>query len=94
MVLRVPDELRLELLLVPREGGGKISLREYMIFDAETRAAFLRRDPDEWPGIARTFMRDRLAVSRTMGRHGLERLEAGEISQATYELEQAREAFV
>lgn len=81
-------------ILVPREGGGKISLREYMIFDAETRAAFLRRDPDEWPGIARTFMRDRLAVSRTMGRHGLERLEAGEISQATYEIEQAREAFV
>ena len=81
-------------ILVPRVEGGKVSLREYMIFDAETRAAFLRRDPDEWPGIARTFMRDRLAVSRTMGRHGLERLEAGEISQETYEFVTAREAYV
>jgi defect-in-organelle-trafficking protein DotB len=81
-------------ILVPRIGGGKVSLREYMIFDAETRAAFLRRDPDEWPGIARTFMRDRLATSRTMGRHGLERLEAGEISQENYEFVTAREAYV
>lgn len=80
--------------LVSRVEGGKVSVREYMIFDAETRAAFLRRDPDEWPGIARTFMRDRLAVSQTMGRHSLERLEAGEISQETYEYLTAREAYV
>jgi len=71
-------------LLFPRLGGGKVALREYMIFDDRTRALFMRRPSHEWPGLARRMMDENKVQSKKMVTSAWEALERGDISFAVY----------
>ncbi len=68
-------------LLFPRIGGGRVACREFMIFDSATRNAFLGKDPDDWPALARKMMLGKRAVSRTLSESTYLAYRAGLLSQ-------------
>ena len=43
-------------LLCNRVGGGKIAVREFLLFDAGVRRALEEVDPNEWPGMIRRML--------------------------------------
>jgi len=71
-------------LLFDRVGGGKVGLREYMVFDDRTRAVFMKRPTEEWPLLARQLMEAKRVTSKRMVESGWEAYEAGLISRDTY----------
>ena len=71
-------------ILRPRIGGGRVALREYMIFDDRTRATFMRRHPNDWPALARTMMNDNKVQSKKLVTSAWEAFAAGQLSQAHY----------
>jgi defect-in-organelle-trafficking protein DotB len=72
-------------LLVPRVGGGKVAVREFMVFGSNVRDAFLREPVDNWPRLARRMLAEERALGRTMAQAALELLAKGEIDERTYE---------
>lgn len=54
--------------LVPKIGGGRIALREYLVFTDQIRAEFLNAEPENWPSISLRIMRD----------HGQSRIQAAQ----------------
>ena len=68
-------------LLFPRIGGGRVACREFMIFGSATRNAFLGKDPDDWPALARKMMLGKRAVSRTLSESTYLAYRAGLLSQ-------------
>lgn len=45
-------------ILVPKEGGGRISLREWLVFDDKLREQLLEMSPDKWPAALIRIVRD------------------------------------
>ena len=86
MAVDIMQSLRLVVtqLLYPRASGGKVALREYMVFDAGTRAQFLRADPGTWPDLARRTMLGRKAVCKTMADSAYEAYDTGTLSKDWY----------
>jgi defect-in-organelle-trafficking protein DotB len=93
MAVDIMESLRMVVtqILVPRKGGGKVACREYMIFDPDTRAAFLKKDTDEWPKLARSMMDSRTAVSQKLVRGARALIEKDLITDETYDYITSRE---
>jgi defect-in-organelle-trafficking protein DotB len=93
MAVDIMESLRMVVtqLLVPRKGGGKVAVREYMIFDPDTRAAFLKKDTEEWPKLARSMMDARTATSQKLTRGARALIEKGLITDETYDYITSRE---
>ncbi len=71
-------------LLFPRVGGGRVALREFMVFDAGTRTQFLQQEVGRWPAFARSLMLQRKAVSKTMSDSAYEAHRSGALSKETF----------
>lgn len=68
--------------LLRREGGGRVALREYLVFDDETRAEFTSRAVDEWPGLVAKIMADPGdRVARSLSQHTRQLLDVGLITE-------------
>lgn len=70
--------------LVDRVGGGKVGLREYMIFDAAARAQFLKQPPATWPAMARRMIREKRVEGRLMTESAWLAYDKGLISDEKY----------
>ena len=68
MAVDIMQSLRMIVtqLLFPRRGGGRVAIREYMIFDNQTRNKFLNRNVNEWPAYARRLMQEKSVPSQRM----------------------------
>lgn len=53
-------------ILRPRVGGGRVALREYMIFDDRIRSQFLKKPTEQWPAMARQMLDDKKVLGRKM----------------------------
>lgn len=67
-------------ILVPRIGGGKAALREYVVFDSWTRQKLTRLDHDMWPSEIRRMMAEGEVVCKTMADSASEAFERGWIT--------------
>lgn len=68
-------------VLVPRIGGGRIGLREWMAFDDELREQLLSTSPDEWSAAVMKAVPER---GRTMAESARLAYEAGKIDRRRY----------
>lgn len=87
MAVDIMESLRMCVtqLLVPKIGGGKVGIREFMVFGPKVRDRFLNeKDVDSWPRLARRLLSEQAAVGQTMQQAALKLLYAGEISKETY----------
>lgn len=75
--------------LVPTIDGKRVALREYLIFDEETRDILLSKDPETLTQATRELVRSR---GRPMHVDAKEKLDAGLISERTYRLVAAGES--
>lgn len=69
--------------LVPTVDGKRVALREYLVFDEQTRDALLESDPNEITTKTRKLVRER---GQLMTLDAKEKLEQGIISERTYNL--------
>ena len=69
--------------LVPTVDGKRVPLREYLIFDEETRDILLESDPNEVTRITRQLVRER---GQLMTVDAKEKLDAGIIDERTYHI--------
>jgi len=69
--------------LVPTIDGKRVALREYLVFDEEARDILLESNPNEVTRVTRQLVRDR---GRLMTVDAKEKLDAGIISERTYQL--------
>ncbi len=46
-------------LLVPKKGGGRIAIREYIKFDAASRREIMKHSVDEWTTVVQDLMRNK-----------------------------------
>ncbi len=69
--------------LVPTVDGKRVPLREYLIFDEETRDILLESDPNEVTRVTRRLVRQR---GQLMTVDAKEKLKAGIIDERTYKL--------
>ncbi len=67
--------------LRPRLGGGKVAIREYMIFDDDIRADLLKRDADDWGPRIREMFESRNVICKSMKQSALDLYELGLIAQ-------------
>lgn len=72
-------------LLLPRQGGGKIACREFMVFDRKVRASLVRLEPDDWPAKLREMMTERQVVGTTMADSARALFDGGAITDDTYD---------
>jgi defect-in-organelle-trafficking protein DotB len=93
MAVDIMESLRMVVtqILVPRKGGGKVAAREYMLFDPDTRAAFLKKDTEEWPKLARDMMLSRTNVSQKLTRAARVLLDKDLITDETFDYITSRE---
>ena len=70
-------------ILVPKEGGGRISLREWLVFDDKLRENLLEMSPDKWPAALIKIVRDK---GHPMSDSAKALYEQKQISEATYRL--------
>lgn len=93
MAVDIMESLRMVVtqILVPKKGGGKVACREYMVFGPDERAAFLKKDTEEWPKLARSMMESRTAVSQKLTRGARALIEKGLITDETYDYITSRE---
>lgn len=69
--------------LVPTVDGKRVALREYLVFDEETRDILLESDPNDVTRVTRKLVRER---GQLMTIDAKEKLDAGIISERTFEL--------
>lgn len=69
--------------LVPTVDGRRVALREYLIFNEETRDILLSKEPEKLTEATRDLVNER---GRPMRVDAREKLEAGIISERTYKL--------
>lgn len=67
--------------LVPKEGGGRIGIREWMLFSEEVRDRLLSMHFEEWPGEIQRILP---YYGRTMARSAELAFEAGLINRRSY----------
>jgi defect-in-organelle-trafficking protein DotB len=72
-------------LLLDRVGGGKVAVREFMIFDRNVRTALMALDPDEWPTRIRQMLSLHQVVGQSMSEDAERLLLKGVISPETFE---------
>lgn len=87
MAVDIMESLRMCVtqLLVPKIGGGKVGIREFMVFGPKVRDRFLNeKDVDSWPRLARRLLSEQAAVGQTMQQAALKLLYAEQISKETY----------
>lgn len=70
-------------ILVPKEGGGRISLREWLVFDDRLREHLLEMSPDQWPAALIKIVRDH---GYPMADSAKKLREQGLISEQTFRL--------
>ena len=71
-------------VLLPRQGGGKVACREYMVFSEDVRDRMLREEIDDWPQVARRLLKEGECVGQSM-EHGARKLaEKSLITDQTY----------
>ncbi|WP_133127724.1 Dot/Icm type IV secretion system ATPase DotB [Legionella nagasakiensis] len=69
--------------LVPTVDGKRVALREYLVFDEETRDILLEGDPNEVTNTTRKLVRQR---GQLMTHDAKEKLEQGIINERTYKI--------
>lgn len=69
--------------LVPKVGGGRVSVREYLVFDEEVRDRLLTLEPDQWPAESRRLLRDK---GQPMGAGAERLLNDGLIDERTFRI--------
>lgn len=77
-------------LLLPRVGGGKVAVREFMVFDRKAKADLMGLDLEEWPTRIRDMLARRQVTGRAMSDAAKGLMEAGTITAETYEWIAAR----
>jgi defect-in-organelle-trafficking protein DotB len=87
MSLDIMQQLRVACTqkLVERVGGGRVAVREFMVFGHEIRAAFLREPIENWPRLVRSMLAEEKAIGQSMTRGAMKLLRAGQISEKTFE---------
>lgn len=68
--------------LRPRIGGGRVGMREYMIFDEDVRADLLKREVDEWGPRIRQMFESASVVCKSMKQSAIELHDKGLIAAA------------
>lgn len=71
--------------LVPRVGGGRVAVREFMVFGEEIREIFLRQQVDKWPRLVRQLLAEERAIGQSMAKGAMKLLRAGKITEEVYE---------
>lgn len=87
MAVDIMESLRMVVtqLLLPKIGGGKVGVREYMVFGPKVRERFLNeKDVDSWPRLARRLLQEQAAIGQTMQQAALKLLYDGQIDKETY----------
>lgn len=87
MSLDIMQQLRVACTqkLVEKVGGGRVAVREYMVFGHEIRAAFLREKTENWPKLVRSMLAEERAIGQSMAQGAMKLLRAGLISEETFE---------
>jgi defect-in-organelle-trafficking protein DotB len=87
MSIDIMEQLRLICTqrLIPRVGGGRVAVREFMVFGEEIRETFLRQDVDKWPRLVRSLLAEEKAIGQSMAKGAMKLLRAGKITEETYE---------
>ncbi len=87
MSLDIMQQLRVACTqkLVEKVGGGRVAVREFMVFGHEIRAAFLREDPSQWPRMVRGMLAEERAIGQTMTQGAMKLYRAGQITEETFE---------
>jgi defect-in-organelle-trafficking protein DotB len=93
MAVDIMESMRMVVTqtLLPKVGGGKVGCREYMIFDEHVRNTMLDQEIDNWPQVARSLLRNRECVGRSMADAALALLDQGLITEETYRFQTKRD---
>lgn len=87
MAIDIMEQLRLICVqqLIPKIGGGRIAIREFMVFGEEVREKFLREDVKKWPNLTRRLFAEKSVIGQSMNEAALKVLMAGLITEEEYE---------
>jgi defect-in-organelle-trafficking protein DotB len=87
MAIDIMEQLRLICVqqLIPKIGGGRIAIREFMVFGEEVREKFLREDVKKWPSLTRRLFAEKSVIGQSMNEAALRALMAGMITEEEYE---------
>jgi defect in organelle trafficking protein DotB len=85
MAIDILEVLRMVVtqILVPREGGGKVACREYMVFDDKARTQIMNAEIDDWPKVIRRLLTERSCIGQSMADNAIGLHEQGLISDKT-----------
>jgi defect-in-organelle-trafficking protein DotB len=87
MAIDIMEQLRLICVqqLIPKIGGGRIAIREFMVFGEEVREKFLREETKKWPSLTRRLFAEKSVIGQSMNEAALRALMAGQITEEEYE---------
>ncbi|TLX16491.1 ATPase, T2SS/T4P/T4SS family [Rhizobium sp. MHM7A] len=87
MAIDIMEQLRLICVqqLIPKIGGGRIAIREFMVFGEEVREKFLREETRKWPSLTRRLFAEKSVIGQSMNEAALRALMAGQITEEEYE---------
>ncbi len=87
MSLDIMEQLRVICIqrLVPKVGGGRVAVREFMVFGETIREAFLREKVERWPLLVRRMFAEKRAIGQSMQEAALKHLINGLITEEVYE---------
>ena len=78
-------------LLPDRVGGGKVAVREFMVFDAKVRRTLENVDVQYWPGKIRSLLKAGKVIGQSMSQAAEKLFAQGLVSAETLEKLKARE---
>ena len=86
MAIDILDTLRMVVtqILLPREGGGMVGCREYLVFDDDVRLRLIEIDVDDWPKEIRNILEEGNCMGSSMADSARKLLDKGEISEERY----------
>jgi defect-in-organelle-trafficking protein DotB len=87
MAIDIMEQLRVICIqrLIPKIGGGRVAVREFMVFGETIREAFLREKVERWPLLVRRMFAEKRAIGQSMQEAALRLLIAGKITEEVYE---------
>lgn len=71
-------------LLFPKRGGGKVALREFVVFDETARRQLAKRPTEQWPGLLRNMMIEGRIQGQMMREAAWTAFERGDIERETF----------
>ncbi|MBO9428664.1 ATPase, T2SS/T4P/T4SS family [Sulfitobacter sp. R18_1] len=85
MAIDILEVLRMIVtqILLPREGGGKVACREFMVFDDDTREKVLAAEIDDWPKVIRRLLAEGNCIGQSMADCAIGLHDQGLISKNT-----------